>query len=148
MGDRGFLALEVPETYGGPGRDDWRYTAVLLEEAQHSGFGDALQGPLLHSSICSPYLISAATPDQRERWFRDVATGARILAIALTEPASGSDLAAIKTRAHQDGDDYVLDGVKTLITNGVNADLVIVAARTGDDPVRGVSLLVVERGMP
>jgi acyl-CoA dehydrogenase len=146
--EHGFLAMEVPEEYGGNGIDDWRFNVVLGEEAARSGVGDAMGGPLLHTDVVLPYLITSATEEQKDRWFPGIASGEQILAIAMTEPGTGSDLAAIKTRARRDGTDYVLSGAKTFITNGINADLVVVAARTSDDRHGGLSLFVVERGMP
>ncbi len=146
--EHGFLAMEVPEEYGGNGIDDWRFNVVLGEEAARSGVGDAMGGPLLHTDVVLPYLITSATDEQKDRWFPGIASGAQILAIAMTEPGTGSDLAAIKTRAKRDGTDYVISGAKTFITNGINADLVVVAARTSDDRHGGLSLFVVERGMP
>ena len=143
----GFLAMEVPEEYGGPGVDDWRFNVVLSEEATQSGAGDAFGGPLLHTDVCLPYLIASCTDEQKDRWLPAVASGERILAIAMTEPGTGSDLAAIKTSAKRNGDGYALNGAKTFITNGINADMVIVAARTSDDPHGGLSLLIVEREM-
>ncbi len=143
----GFLAMEVPEAYGGPGVEDWRFNVVISEEASRSGVGDALIGPLLHTDVCLPYLIASCTDEQRERWLPGVASGEQILAIAMTEPGTGSDLSAIATRARRDGDAWVLNGQKTFITNGLLSDLVIVAARTGDEKHGGLSLFVVERGM-
>lgn len=147
MAAHGLLALEIPEEYGGQGVDDWRFNVVLMEEAAYSGVGDALMGPGLHTDIVVPYLMNAATAEQRDRWFPGVASGEQILAIAMTEPGTGSDLSGIKTRARRDGDDYIIDGAKTFITNGLLADLVVVAARTSDDRHRGLSLFVLERGM-
>jgi alkylation response protein AidB-like acyl-CoA dehydrogenase len=145
--EHGFLAMEVPEELGGSGVEDWRFSVVLNEESVRAGVADAMAGPLLHSDVVLPYLMNAASEDQRARWLPSVAAGQLILAIAMTEPGTGSDLAAISARARYDGDCYVLNGAKTFITNGINTDLVIVAARTGDDPHGGLSLLVVERGM-
>ncbi len=145
--EHGFLAMEVPEELGGTGVADWRFNVVLNEESVRSGVADAMAGPLLHSDVVLPYLMNAASEDQRTRWLPDVAAGKRVLAIAMTEPGTGSDLAAISTRARRDGDFYVINGAKTFVTNGINADLVLVAARTSDDPHRGLSLLAVERGM-
>jgi alkylation response protein AidB-like acyl-CoA dehydrogenase len=147
MAGHGFLALEVPESYGGQGVDDWRFNVVLMEEATHSGCGDAIGGPLLHTDICIPYLMASCTDEQKDRWFPSVSSGEKILAIAMTEPGTGSDLAGIKTRAKRDNGDYVIDGAKTFITNGINADWVIVAARTSEDKHKGLSLFLVERGM-
>jgi alkylation response protein AidB-like acyl-CoA dehydrogenase len=141
----GFLAMEIPEEYGGPGVADWRFNVVLGEEIARAGIGACFAGPLLHTDVCVPYLMASANEEQRQRWFPGVASGERILAIAMTEPGTGSDLAAIQTRAVRDGDDYVINGAKTFITNGINADLVIVAARTSDDKHGGLSLFVVER---
>lgn len=144
----GFAAMSVPERYGGAGVDDFRFNAVIGEEAalaQVWGFG---LGLTLHNDVCLPYLLSYGSEEQHERWLPGVASGERILAIAMTEPDTGSDLAGIKTRAIRDGDHYVVNGSKTFITNGINSDLVIVAVKT--DPAerhRGVSLVVVERGM-
>ena len=144
----GFVAMSVPERYGGPGIDDFRFNAVLGEEAalaQFTGFG---LGLTLLNDVCVPYLLSYATDEQRERWLPGVARGELILAIAMTEPDTGSDLAGIKTSAIRNGDHYLVNGAKTFITNGINADLVITAVKT--DPRerhRGMSLLVLERGM-
>jgi len=146
--EHGFLAMEVPEEYGGNGIDDWRFNVVLGEEGVRAGVGDAVAGPLLHTDVVLPYLMASATDEQKERWLPGVASGEQILAIAMTEPGTGSDLAGIKTRARRDGSDYVLSGAKTFITNGINADLVVVAARTSDDNHGGLSMFVVERGMP
>jgi acyl-CoA dehydrogenase len=139
--------MEVPEEYGGNGVADWRFNVVLGEEAVRAGVGDATAGPMLHSDVVLPYLMASATDEQKARWLPGVASGETILAIAMTEPGTGSDLAAIKTRAKSDGDGYVINGAKTFITNGINADLVVVAARTSDDKHGGLSLFVLERGM-
>jgi acyl-CoA dehydrogenase len=146
--EHGFLAIEVPEEYGGNGVGDWRFNVVLNEESVRAGVADAIAGPLLHSDVVLPYLMASATDEQKQRWLPGVASGERILAIAMTEPGTGSDLAGIKTRAKSDGSGgYVLNGAKTFITNGINADMVVVAARTSDDKHGGLSLLVVEREM-
>jgi alkylation response protein AidB-like acyl-CoA dehydrogenase len=144
----GFLAMEVPEEYGGPGVPDWRFNAVLNEEVAYNGVGAAFAGPMIHTDICIPYLMASATAEQKQRWLPELAAGEKILAIAMTEPGTGSDLAGIQTRAVRDNGDYVINGAKTFITNGILADMVIVAARTSDDKHGGLSLFVVERGMP
>jgi alkylation response protein AidB-like acyl-CoA dehydrogenase len=103
----------------------------------------------LHNDVCTPYFLEYCNEEQRQRWFPGIASGELITAIAMTEPGTGSDLAGVATTAVRDGDEYVLNGSKTFITNGINADLVIVAAKT--DPSQrhtGMSLLVVERGTP
>jgi alkylation response protein AidB-like acyl-CoA dehydrogenase len=143
----GFLALEVPEEYGGPGVDDWRFNVVLNEESVRCGAGAAMGGPLLHSDVVLPYLMASADDEQKQRWLPEVAAGTKILAIAMTEPGTGSDLAGIKTSARRENGGFVLNGAKTFITNGINADMVIVAARTSADKHAGLSLFVVERGM-
>ena len=144
----GFVAMAVPEEHGGAGVDDFRFNAVLGEEAQRAGVASFGLGLTLHNDICLPYLLAYADADQRARWLRGVATGELITAIAMTEPGAGSDLASIGTRARREGDEYVVSGAKTFITNGLNADLVIVAARTDRaSRHRGLTLLVLERGM-
>ncbi|WP_235736367.1 acyl-CoA dehydrogenase family protein [Nocardioides alcanivorans] len=146
-GDLGAFAA-VPAEFDGAGVSDYRYNAILVEEAAYAGVAPALIGLSLQADVALPYLIDLTTDEQRARWLPGVASGTTIAAIAMTEPGTGSDLAGISTRAARDGDHYVIRGTKTFITNGINADLVIVAARTGDDPHRGLSLIVVERGTP
>jgi acyl-CoA dehydrogenase len=144
-GAAGFLCPWLPEEHGGPG-GDFLHSVVIIEElaAIHdSGFAMSL-----HSDICVPYLASFGTEDQRRRWLPGCASGELVTAIAMTEPGTGSDLAAIRTSAVRDGDDYLLSGAKTFISNGVLCDLCIVAARTSEDPHRGLSLFVVEAGRP
>ncbi len=105
-------------------------------------------GLTLQNDIVLPYLLGLATDEQKERWLAGTASGDTILAVAMTEPGTGSDLAGIRTRAVRDGDVYVVNGAKTFISSGQHADLVVTAVRTADDPHRGLSLLVIERGMP
>ncbi len=147
-GRGGFLGMAVPERHGGAGVDDFRFNLIVGEETQRAGVGSFGLGITLHNDICLPYFLSYCTEEQRERWLPAIASGELITAIAMTEPGIGSDLASIATRARRDGDHYVVDGTKTFITNGINADLVITAVKT--DPSerhRGISLLVIERGM-
>ena len=146
LGSLGALGFDVPEELGGTGISDFRFNAILSEEGAAFGVLPAILGPALQADIVVPYLLGG-TEDQRGRWLPGIASGAKISAVAMTEPGTGSDLAGIRTRARRDGDAYVLDGAKTFITNGINADLVVVAARTGEDRHRGLSLFVVERGM-
>lgn len=145
--EHGFLAMDVPEEYGGEGVDDWRFNVVLSEESMYAGVGPAMAGPMLHSDVVLPYLMDTANDEQKARWLPGIASGERILAVAMTEPGTGSDLAGIKTRAKRDGDGWRLNGAKTFITNGINADLVVVAVRTGEDKHGGLSMFVVEREM-
>ena len=147
-GAGGFLGMAIPEEYGGGGVEDFRFNAIVGEEFAHAGAGAVGLGLTLHNDICLPYFLSLANDEQKQRWLPGIASGETITAIAMTEPGVGSDLAGIATTAILDGDHYVLNGSKTFITNGVNADLIIVAAKT--DPTqkhKGLSLLVVERGM-
>jgi alkylation response protein AidB-like acyl-CoA dehydrogenase len=147
-GAHGFLGMAVPEAFGGGGVDDFRYNLVIGEEVQLAGVNAAGLGWTLHNDICLPYFLSLCTDEQKERWLPGICSGELITAIAMTEPGIGSDLASMTTTAQRDGDDYVVNGSKTFITNGINADLVITAVKT--DPAqrhRGMSLVVVERGM-
>ncbi|HEX3512245.1 MAG TPA: acyl-CoA dehydrogenase family protein [Solirubrobacteraceae bacterium] len=147
-GAGGFLAMEVPEQYGGAGVKDFRLNLVISEECQRAGVGSFGLGITLHNDICLPYFLRYCTPEQRERWLPGIVSGELITALAMTEPGIGSDLAAMTTRAIRENGHYVVDGSKTFITNGINADLVILAAKT--DPKerhRGISLMIVERGM-
>jgi alkylation response protein AidB-like acyl-CoA dehydrogenase len=146
-GKQGLLGLDVPEEYGGGGVHDFRYNAVLSEEvvrARASGVGFTL-----HNEVVAPYLLKLATEEQKQRWLPKFCTGELITAIAMSEPGAGSDLQGIATTAVRDGDDYVVNGQKTFITNGIHSDLVIVVVKTDPDAkaAYGLSLLVVERGM-
>ena len=141
------LFAAVPEQFGGAGVTDFRYNTVFAEEAARAGVTPATVGLSLQSDVCMPYLIGLADDEQKQRWLPGIADGALITAIAMTEPGTGSDLSGIGTRAVRDGADYVVNGAKTFITNGINADLVITAVRTGEHPHKGLSLLVIERGM-
>jgi alkylation response protein AidB-like acyl-CoA dehydrogenase len=147
-GGHGFLAMAAPEAHGGGGVDDFRYNMVIGEELAYAGTGGAGLGITLHNDICLPYFLSLTTDAQKARWLPGICSGELITAVAMTEPAIGSDLASMSTSALRDGDDYVVNGSKTFITNGINADLVITAVKT--DPSqrhKGMSLLVLERGM-
>jgi alkylation response protein AidB-like acyl-CoA dehydrogenase len=147
-GKHGFLGMAVPTEYGGGGVDDFRYNLVIGEEVQRAGINAAGLGWTLHNDICLPYFLSLCTEEQKARWLPGICSGDLITALAMTEPGIGSDLASMTTTAVRDGDRYVLNGSKTFITNGINADLVVTAVKT--DPSerhRGMSLLVVERGM-
>ncbi|GAB2551730.1 acyl-CoA dehydrogenase family protein [Nocardia heshunensis] len=146
-GKQGFLGMAVPEQYGGGGVKDFRYNAIVTEEVT-KGFYSGL-GFGLHNDVIAPYLLDLANEEQKQRWLPGFCSGEIITAIAMTEPGTGSDLQGIKTRAVRDGDEWVLNGSKTFITNGINADIVIVVAQTdASKGPMGFSLLVVERGMP
>ncbi len=147
-GESGFVSMAVPEEFGGPGMADFRYSQVVVEELCSADLLPHGLGMTLHTDVCLPYFLDYCTPEQQARWLPGIASGELITAVAMTEPGIGSDLASMSTTAIRDGDTYVLNGSKTFITNGINADLVIVAAKT--DPTqrhKGMSLVVVERGM-
>jgi alkylation response protein AidB-like acyl-CoA dehydrogenase len=148
-GAQGFLGMAAPEAHGGGGVADFRYNVVIAEEIQRAGVNAAGLGWTLHNDICLPYFLTLCDDEQQARWLPGICSGELITAIAMTEPAIGSDLASMTTSAVRDGDHYVVNGSKTFITNGINADLVITAVKT--DPSErhaGMSLLVLERGMP
>ncbi len=147
-GEHGFLGMAVPEEHGGGGVDDFRYNLVLIEEIQAANVAGSGLGLTLHNDICLPYFLRYCTAEQADRWLPGIVSGELVTAIAMTEPGIGSDLASMTTTAVADGDHYVVNGSKTFITNGINADLVITAVKT--DPEQrhsGISLLVLERGM-
>ena len=147
-GKSGFLGIDIPEEHGGGGVKDFRFNAVISEELMRSGAAAAGLGLTLHNDICLPYFLAYCNDEQAARWLPGIASGELITAIAMTEPGIGSDLASMSTTAIRDGDHYVVNGAKTFITNGINADLVITAVKT--DPAqrhKGMSLLVLERGM-
>ncbi|MFZ0042538.1 MAG: acyl-CoA dehydrogenase family protein [Solirubrobacteraceae bacterium] len=145
---KGMLAMQVPERYGGLEVDDFRFNQIIGEEVGLANVAGSGLGITLHNDICLPYFTSLANDEQRERWLPGVADGSLITAVAMTEPEIGSDLASMRTTAVRDGDGYVVNGSKTFITNGINADLVITAVKT--DPKQrhaGISLVVVEADM-
>lgn len=147
LGSQGFLCPDVEEKYGGA-EADFAYSVILNEELER--IGSSTIGIGLHSDIVVPYLSAYGTEEQKERFLPGCVSGDLITAIAMTEPGAGSDLAGITTTAIRDGKHYVLNGQKTFITNGIHADVVIVACKTDPKAVpahKGVSLLIVERGM-
>jgi len=146
-GEAGLLGMAIPEQYGGGGVDDYRFNAVIDEEFTGGGAGGSGMCVTLHNDICVPYFLSYCTDEQKDRWLPGLANGELMTAIAMTEPGTGSDLSSIATTARLEGDTYLVNGSKTFITNGINADLVIVVVRTSDDPHAGLTLLVVEDGM-
>jgi len=149
MGALGFLGLRVPEEYGGAGMDV-RASVVLAEELGRSTFGGFAITVLVHTDMASPHLLHGGSEAQKRRWLPGIAKGEIVTAIAVTEPGAGSDVASIRTRAERRGGDWVLNGAKMFITNGPEANLVFVAART--DPAakgsRGISIFAVEKGTP
>ncbi|WP_290427320.1 acyl-CoA dehydrogenase family protein [Microbacterium elymi] len=145
----GLLGISAPERFGGGGVDDFRYNAILIEELARVGataVGMSITG---FNDLIAPYLVALGTDEQNERWLAPMIAGDTVGAIALTEPGTGSDLAAITTTARPEGDHFVLTGAKTFISTGMLADVVIVAARTDPDAGRGgISLLCVETDLP
>ena len=144
-GAQGLLLMWADEKYGGAGVPDFRYEQILIEE--NARFGDAGFFMTLHSRLVGPYIGELGTAEQKARWLPKCISGESILAVAITEPGAGSDVAGIRTRAEDKGDHFLLNGSKTYTSNGINADLVIVVARTDPASRHGLSLFVVERGM-
>ena len=149
MGALGMLGMAIPEEYGGSGMPDYRYNVVMQEEAARALV--TLSTVRTQLEVILPYFLHYANAEQRDRWFPGLASGTLLTAIAMTEPGTGSDLAGMRTTAVRDGDDFIVNGAKTFITGGMQADLVIVVARTATDPDnrrKGLTLLAVEDGMP
>lgn len=146
-GRLGLLGFEIPEQFGGAETTDYRFNAVIAEEFWRAGVPAVGMGFSLHNDIALPYLLKLANAEQRQRWFPSLVTGAVRTAIAITEPGTGSDMSGIRTSAVLKDGVYRLNGSKTFISNGQRAGLIVVVARTGADPHRGLSLLVVESDM-
>lgn len=145
MGEAGYLCPSVPEQYGGLGLD-FRYNAVLNEELSYAGSTDTVT---LQSDITIGYMQNHGSEEQKRYWLPRMVSGETIVAIAMTEPGAGSDLQGVRTSAIRDGDDYIVNGSKTYITNGQNADLVIVVAKTNpQEGAKGTSLILVEADRP
>jgi alkylation response protein AidB-like acyl-CoA dehydrogenase len=147
-GKQGFLGFAAPEEYGGAGTKDFRYNTIIDEEIMRVGATGLGFG--LHNDVVLPYLMDLTTHEQKQRWLPGFCSGELITAIAMSEPGAGSDLQGIKTSARRDGDDFVVNGSKTFITNGFHADLVVTVVRTDTEAkaAHGLSLLAIERGMP
>ncbi|MFE6509101.1 acyl-CoA dehydrogenase family protein [Nocardioides sp. NPDC057767] len=146
----GIVGIQVPEEYGGAGVASYKFNAIVTEESVRSNIN---LGPLrVHMDLVLPYLLAYATEEQKQRWLPGFASGELMTAIAMTEPGTGSDLAGIRTSARLDGDCYILNGAKTFISGGYNADRVLVVARTSaPDPANrrtGLSILVVDTKSP
>jgi long-chain-acyl-CoA dehydrogenase len=147
-GASGLLCPQVPEEFGGAG-GDFRHNAVVIEELSYSGFAGPATDFSVHNDVCCGYLLSYGTPEQKKKWLPRMVSGETICAIAMTEPGTGSDLQGIRTRAVREGDEYVISGQKTFITNGQMCDLIIVVVRTAQEGgSRGMSLILVETDRP
>ncbi len=145
----GLIGITAPEEFGGGGVADFRFNAIIIEEFARAGATDVSMSIDGENDLVAPYFIAFGTPAQNERWLTPMIAGEKVGAIALTEPGTGSDLAAITTTALPDGDDLVLNGAKTFISNGLLADFFIVAVRTDPDAGRkGISLLIVDADTP
>lgn len=145
-GEQGFLMVWPDEKYGGMGDDDFRFEQIIMEETAYARVGDWYN--TLHSRLVGPYFTRFGSEEQCERFLPDCVSGEKILAIAMTEPDAGSDLAGMRATAVEQDDHWVLNGAKTYISNGINADLVIVAAKTDpDNNPHAMTLFIVERGM-
>ncbi|MTJ05591.1 MAG: acyl-CoA dehydrogenase [Sediminimonas qiaohouensis] len=149
MGDLGFLGIRYPEEYGGSAMDT-RATAVLAEELGWSTYAGFAITALVHTDMASVHLYNAGTQAQRAEHMPDIIAGRKIVAVAVTEPDAGSDVKSIRTMARRDGDDFVLNGAKMFITNGVHADLYCVAAKTDTQgpASQSVTIFLVEKGTP
>ncbi len=150
MGELGLLGIRYPAEYGGSELDTLA-TVVLAEELGRSTFSGFAITVLVHTDMASVHVANAGSAEQKARHMADIVAGRKICAVAVTEPGAGSDVKAMRTRARRDGDDYVVNGSKTYITNGVLGDLYCVAAKTGSDsdrPSRSVSMFLVEKGNP
>jgi alkylation response protein AidB-like acyl-CoA dehydrogenase len=145
-GEQGYCLMWADEAYGGMGVEDFRFEQILIEE--NAFHGDAGFGLSLHSRLCGPYLGQLGSEEQKARLLPGCIRGETILGIAMSEPGAGSDVAGIRTHAEEHDDHWLLNGSKTYISNGINGDLFIVAARTVPDEPHGLGLLLVERGMP
>lgn len=144
-GQQGLLCTWAEEKYGGAGIDDFRFEQIIIEEnMRHGDIGFYIN---LHNDLVAPYIAKLGTEDQKQRWMPGIVSGEQILAVAMTEPSTGSDLAGMRTRAEDRGNHWLLNGAKTYISNGILSDLVVVAARTDADARHSLGLFVVERGM-
>lgn len=144
-GELGLLCTWADEGYGGAGMDDFRFEQIIIEE--NVAYGDLGFYINLHSNIVAPYIAKLGSEEQKARFLPGAVSGDTILAVAMTEPSTGSDLAGMRSRAEDRGDYWLLNGAKTYISNGILGDVVVVAARTDPDRPHGISLFIVERGM-
>src|SRR5258705_4645827 len=140
------MCTRADEKYGGAGTDDFRFEQIIIEEnMRHGDIGFYIN---LHNDLVAPYIAKLGTEEQKNRLMPAIVSGEKILAVAMTEPSTGSDLAGVRTRPDDKGDHWLLNGAKTYISNGILADVVVVAARTDPESRHGLSLFLIERGMP
>lgn len=148
LGENGLLCVDVPEEYGGFGAN-FRLSAVIVEEVSRMGFGALASNLSVHSDIVAPYILHLGSEEQKQAWLPKMVTGEAVGAIGMTEPGAGSDLQGMKTKAEKNGDNYVINGQKTFITNGQHCDVIVLAAKT--DPsagAKGVTLFTVDTSLP
>ena len=148
LGENGLLCVDVPEEYGGFGAN-FRLSAVVVEEASRLGFGGLASNISVHSDIVAPYILHLGSEEQKQTWLPKMVSGEAVGAIGMTEPGAGSDLQGMKTRAEQEGDELVINGQKTFITNGQHCNVIVLACKT--DPAagsRGMSLVTVDTSLP
>jgi acyl-CoA dehydrogenase len=144
----GLLCPQIPEQYGGPG-GSFKHNAIIGEEISYAGYAGPLSDFSVHSDVCAGYILNVGSEEQKLRWLPRMVAGNTVCAIAMTEPGTGSDLQGVRTRAVRSGEEYVVSGAKTFISNGQHADLVIVVARSGAVPgPKGISLVLVEADRP
>ncbi|MEX2489171.1 MAG: acyl-CoA dehydrogenase family protein, partial [Pseudomonadales bacterium] len=134
LGESGFLCVDMPSDYGGYDAS-FELSCVVVEEISRAGYGALSSGVSVHSDIVAPYILHLGTEEQKTHWLPKMVSGEVVGAIGMTEPGAGSDLQGIKTSAEKDGDDYVINGQKTFITNGQHCDVIVLAAKT--DPKQG-----------
>lgn len=148
MGAAGLLLVDMPEEYGAAGAS-FEVSLMVQEEMCLAGYHSLATGYNIHANIVGPYINNIGTQEQKERWLPGMISGDIVTALGMTEPSAGSDLAALRTRAVRDGDDYLISGSKVFITNGIHADMVVVAAKTDPDAgAKGVSLFMVDTSLP
>ncbi len=147
LGENGFLCVDVPAEYGGYGAS-FELSSAIVEELSRAGYGALASAVSVHSDIVTPYILHLGTEQQKQQWLPKMVTGESVAAIGMTEPGAGSDLQGMATSAIKDGDDYVINGQKTFITNGQHCDVIVLATKT--DPklgARGMTLFTVDCGL-
>jgi acyl-CoA dehydrogenase len=147
LGEAGLLLVDFAAEHGGA-EASFDVSLMIQEEMCQAGFHSLATGYNIHANIIAPYLLNIGTPEQQQRWLPGMASGKLITALGMTEPSAGSDLAALRTRAVRDGSDYIINGSKVFITNGIHADMVVVAAKTNPQlGAKGVSLFMVDSSL-